>query len=275
MTRLRLRLSLTLRPAVYSSEAFFITMKPSFSRWLGLFSIIFGILAWGLLVRLSGLPRFILPSPMDVWMRLLKSLADGSLLYHTSVTMLEITLGLLVGVTLATLLGYMLAKSRSLEKILSPYLVASQAIPVVAIAPLLVIWLGHGIISKVVICALIVFFPVLVNTVVGVRAVPPALYDMMNSLRASRWQVMSKLEVPASLPVLLGGLRIGATLSVIGAIVGELVDAKEGLGYLLKVGDFQYDTSMVFVAVIMLVALALALYGIVTLLEKRFLKWQI
>jgi NitT/TauT family transport system permease protein len=97
---------------------------------------------------------------------------------------------------------------------------------------------------------------------------------MMNSLRASRWQVMAKLEIPASLPVLLGGLRIGATLSVIGAIVGELVDAKAGLGFLLKVGDFQYDTSMVFVAVIMLVALALSLYGIVTLLERRFLKWQ-
>jgi NitT/TauT family transport system permease protein len=249
-------------------------MKPSFSRWLGLFSIIFGLLAWGLFAHLSGLPRFILPSPLDVWTRLLKSLGDGSLLYHTSVTLLEITLGMLVGVTFATVLGYMLAKSRSLEKILSPYLVASQAIPVVAIAPLLVIWLGQGITSKVVICALIVFFPVLVNTIVGVRAVPLALYDMMNSLHASRWQVMSKLELPASLPILLGGLRIGATLSVIGAIVGELVDAKEGLGYLLKVGDFQYDTSMVFVAVIMLVALALALYGIVTLLEKRFLKWQ-
>jgi NitT/TauT family transport system permease protein len=249
-------------------------MKKSISLWLGPFSIILGILAWEFLVRLSGLPRFILPSPLDVWTRLLKSLADGSLLYHTGVTLLEVTLGLLLGVTLATVLGYGIAKSRSLEKVLAPYLVASQAIPIVAIAPLLVIWLGHGIISKVIICALIVFFPVLVNTVVGVRAVPPALHDMMNSLRASRWQVMSKLEVPASLPVLLGGLRVGATLSVIGAIVGELVDAKAGLGFLLKVGDFQYDTSMVFVAVIMLVALALSLYGAVTLLERRFLKWQ-
>ena len=249
-------------------------MTKSLSRWLGLISIIVGILAWGLIARLSGLPRFILPSPLDVWTRLLMSLADGSLLYHTSVTLLEITLGLLVGVTLATVLGYLLAKSRSLEKFLSPYLVASQAIPVVAIAPLLIIWLGQGMLSKVVICALIVFFPVLVNTVVGIRAVQPALYDMMNSLRASRWQVISKLEVPASLPVLLGGLRIGATLSVIGAIVGELVNAKEGLGFLLKVGDFQYDTSMVFVAVMMLVLLALSLYGIVALLERRFLKWQ-
>ena len=165
-------------------------------------------------------------------------------------------------------------KSRSLERVLSPYLVASQAIPVVAIAPLLVIWLGEGILSKVVICALIVFFPVLVNTIVGVRAVPTALYDLMNSLHATRAQILWKVEVPASLPVFLGGLRIGATLSVIGAIVGELVDAEEGLGFLLQLGDFQYDAPMVFVAVFTLIALALMLYGIVTVLERRFLKWQ-
>jgi NitT/TauT family transport system permease protein len=139
---------------------------------------------------------------------------------------------------------------------------------------LLVIWLGDGILSKVVICALIVFFPVLVNTIVGVRAVPIALYDLMNSLHASRFQILWKVEVPASLPVFFGGLRVGATLSVIGAIVGELVDAEKGLGFLLQLGDFQYDTPMVFVAVFMLIALALMLYGIVTLLEKRFLKWQ-
>ena len=190
------------------------------------------------------------------------------------ITLVEIVLGLLVGVIFATIVGYLLAKSRSLEKILSPYLVASQAIPVVAIAPLLVIWLGDGILSKVVVCALIVFFPVLVNTIVGVRAVPTALYDLMNSLHASREQILWKVEVPASLPVFLGGLRIGATLSVIGAIVGELVDAQEGLGFLLQLGDFQYDTAMVFVAVFTLIALALMLYGLVTLLEKRFLKWQ-
>jgi NitT/TauT family transport system permease protein len=121
---------------------------------------------------------------------------------------------------------------------------------------------------------LIVFFPVLVNTIVGVRAVPAALYDLMHSLHASRPQIFWKVEVPASLPVFLGGLRVGATLSVIGAIVGELVDAEEGLGFLLQLGDFQYDTPMVFVAVFMLIALALVLYGIVMVLEKRFLKWQ-
>ncbi len=258
-------------------------MKPDIIRtlskntnrsWLGLLSVLAGLLAWHLLARYSGLPNFILPSPLSVWSRFLRAVGDGSLLYHTAITLLEIVLGLLAGVLFATLVGYILAKSRSLERILSPYLVASQAIPVVAIAPLLVIWLGDGILSKVVICALIVFFPVLVNTIVGIRAVPISLYDLMNSLHASRAQILWKVEVPASLPVFLGGLRIGATLSVIGAIVGELVDAEEGLGFLLQLGDFQYDTPMVFVAVFTLIALALMLYGIVTLLEKRFLKWQ-
>ncbi len=237
-------------------------------------SIVFALFAWQLTVQLTQLPRFILPAPVDVWSRFLKAISDGSLIYHTGITLAEIILGLLAGITFATMTGYALAKSRSLEKILSPYLVASQAIPVVAIAPLLVIWLGDGILSKVVICALIVFFPVLVNTVVGVRAVPLALYDLMHSIRATRLQILLKLEVPASLPVLLGGLRIGATLSVIGAIVGELVDAQQGLGFLLQLGDFQYDTSMVFVAVFMLIALALSMYGLVTLLERKFLKWQ-
>ena len=239
-----------------------------------LISILSFLLGWYLIARYGGLPNFILPSPLSVWTRFLRAVNDGSLPYHTGITLLEIVLGLLTGVLFATVVGYLLAKSRSLERVLSPYLVASQAIPVVAIAPLLVIWLGDGILSKVVICALIVFFPVLVNTIVGVRAVPTALYDLMNSLHATRAQILWKVEVPASLPVFLGGLRIGATLSVIGAIVGELVDAEEGLGFLLQLGDFQYDTPMVFVAVFTLITLALMLYGIVTMLEKRYLKWQ-
>jgi NitT/TauT family transport system permease protein len=237
-------------------------------------SILAFLLGWHLFTRYGDVPNFILPSPLSVWTRFLRALQDGSLPYHTAITLLEIVLGLLAGLIFATVVGYALAKSQSLERVLSPYLVASQAIPVVAIAPLLVIWLGDGILSKAVICALIVFFPVLVNTIVGVRAVPAALYDLMNSLHATRAQILWKVEVPSSLPVFLGGLRIGATLSVIGAIVGELVSAEQGLGFLLQLGDFQYDTPMVFVAVFMLIFLALLLYGIVTMLEKRYLKWQ-
>jgi NitT/TauT family transport system permease protein len=145
---------------------------------------------------------------------------------------------------------------------------------VVAIAPLLIIWFGPGLLSKVLICALIVFFPILINTVVGVRAVPVDLYDLMRSLKASRWQVFSLLEVPAAMPVLLGGLRIGATLSVIGAVVGEFVGSDRGLGFLINVGRGQYDVALVFVAVFSLVFMALLLYGLVVFLESRLLAWQ-
>jgi NitT/TauT family transport system permease protein len=128
--------------------------------------------------------------------------------------------------------------------------------------------------SKILICALIVFFPVLVNTVVGLRAVPENLRDLMRSLQATRLQMLRFLEVPAALPVFLGGLRIGATLSVIGAVVGEFVGADRGLGFLINVSKGQYDTALVFVAIITLVVMALGLYGAVVLLETRLLAWQ-
>lgn len=249
------------------------TIKSS-RNWLGLASLLTGLLAWWAAARYSGLPSFILPSPSQVWARFLRALVDGSLFLHTGVTLFEILTGLLAGALAATILGYLVAKSRALERVLSPYLVASQAVPLVAIAPLLVIWFGPGMFSKILICALIVFFPVLVNTVVGVRAVPAALHDLMRSLRATRGQILLKLEIPAALPVFLGGLRIGATLSVIGAVVGELVGADMGLGFLINVGRGQYDTALVFVAVFTLVLLALTLYGIVAWAEKNLLRWQ-
>ena len=243
-------------------------------NWLGLVSLLAGLLAWWAVARYSGLPSFILPSPGQVWTRFLRALLDGSLFTHAGVTLFEILIGLLAGALAATVLGYLVAKSRALERVLSPYLVASQAVPLVAIAPLLVIWFGPGIFSKILICALIVFFPVLVNTVVGVRAVPTALHDLMRSLHATRGQILLKLEIPAALPVFLGGLRIGATLSVIGAVVGELVGADMGLGFLINVGRGQYDTALVFVAIFALIVLALSLYGLVALAEKRLLSWQ-
>ncbi len=232
------------------------------------------LLAWQTLTQLTGLPAFILPSPGMVAERLVRAIADGSLPRHTFVTLVEVLLGLLSGMLSAMLLGYAIAKSRLFERLVSPFLVASQAVPIVAIAPLLIIWFGPGMFSKVLICGLIVFFPVLVNTVVGLRAVPRSLHELMRSLGATRWQMLRHLEIPAALPVFLGGLRIGATLSVIGGVVGELVGADSGLGFLINVGRGQYDTALVFVAIFTLVALALALYGIVILLENRLLAWQ-
>jgi NitT/TauT family transport system permease protein len=233
-----------------------------------------GLFAWWAFTSFSSIPSFIFPSPVDVWQKFIVVLQDGSLFFHTFITLQEVLSGLFLGLSAAIVTGYLLAKSPIVERLLSPYIVASQSIPIVAIAPLLVIWLGPGILSKTLTSALIVFFPVLVNTIVGLRSVPEELYDLMKSLQASNWQRISKLEIPSALPVFLGGLRIGATLAVIGAVVGEFVGADKGLGFLVNVGRGLYDTALVFVAVFTLVLLALVLYGSVVFLESRLLSWQ-
>jgi NitT/TauT family transport system permease protein len=230
---------------------------------------------WYLIVWVGDLRAFILPTPDLVWMRFMHTLEDGSLARHFLITLGEVVSGLLLGSVLAVALGYALAKSRPLERFLSPYIVASQSVPVVAIAPLLVIWFGPGLTSKVLICALIVFFPMLINTIVGVRSVPKDLLDLMRSLQATHWQNFKLLEVPAAMPVLFAGLRIAATLAVIGAVVGEFVGSDRGLGFLINLGRGQYDTALVFVSVFSLVAMALSLYGLVVLFENRFLSWQV
>lgn len=243
-------------------------------NWMVLFSGLIVLMIWYVITVWSDLPAFILPSPLMIWNTFVETLLNGTLIRHFSITLLEVLLGLTAGSMMATTIGYWLAKSPTLERILSPYLVASQAIPTVAIAPLLVIWFGPGLFSKVLIAALIVFFPVLVNTVVGVNSVPKDLRDLMRSLRASKSQTLRYLEIPAALPVFLGGLRIGATLSVIGAVVGEFVGADRGLGFLINVGRGQYDTALVFVAIFALIGMALGLYGTVIFMEKRLLIWQ-
>jgi len=137
-----------------------------------------------------------------------------------------------------------------------------------------VIWFGPGRLSKLLISSLLVLFPVLVNTVVGIRSVPEDLSDLMRILKASPWQILTRLELPAALPVYLGGVKVGATFSVIGAVVGEFVGADEGLGFLINVARGMYDTALVFAAVFVLIVLALSLYGLVSLIERRVLSWQ-
>lgn len=237
-------------------------------------TLLLGLLAWEAATRWGWLPPYLLPSPESVWAKFLAVVRDGTLLFHTGATLAEVLLGLALGLSVATALGYLVAKSRAAERLLAPYIIASQSIPIVAIAPLLVIWFGPGRLSKVLICALIVFFPVLVNTVVGVRSVPEDLRDLMRSLRATRWQIFAKLEAPAAMPVLMGGLKVGATLSVIGAVVGEFVGTDRGLGFLVNIGRGLYDTSLVFVAVGVLIVLAMGLYGLVSWLERRLLGWR-
>ncbi len=239
-----------------------------------LVTLVLAVSLWEALILIFNLPAFILPNPWQVVVRFCTSILDGTLLRNTAYTLFEVFAGLGIGVLLATVIGYFISRSRLFERLSTPFLIASQAVPVVAIAPLLMIWFGPGLLSKVLICALIVFFPVLVNTVVGLRAVPDSLRDLMRMLQASRLQTLSMLEIPAALPVFLGGLRIGATLSVIGAVVGEFVKSDHGLGYLINSARGLYDISLSYAAVLALVIIALGLYGLVVLLENNLLKYQ-
>ncbi len=244
--------------------------------WLTIIiSFVLLIAAWHLLASLGGYDRFILPGPADVWEQLKIVIADGRLIRHTLVTASEVVPGLLIGCLIAMPLGYVLAKSRLAERLLSPYLIASQAIPIIAIAPLLTIWIRSTYWSRVLVAVLVVFFPIAINTIAGMRSVPDEFYDLMGSLKASRWQVIRKLEFPAALPILLAGLKVGATLAVIGTLVGEFVQPKsQGLGYLLVTARYQFKTDLVFVVLLTLAAMALLMYGMVAMVEKRVLRWQ-
>lgn len=245
-----------------------------YNAWLVFVSLLFALALWAAVVHWGNLPAFVLPAPAAVWQKFVQILLDGTLLHHTLVTLSEVLLGLFAGSCVATCIGYLLARSTALEQMLSPLLVASQAVPTVAIAPLLIIWFGSGMGSKVLICALTVFFPILVNTIIGFRAVPANLRDLMRSLHPNRWQMLRYLEIPAALPVLFGGLRIGATLSVIGAVVGEFVGSDQGLGFLINVGRGQYDMPLVFVAIFTLIFLALCLYALALLAEHLSMPWK-
>jgi NitT/TauT family transport system permease protein len=229
---------------------------------------------WQLVVSLALYPSFIIPSPLSVLEKAVEVIQNGTLWLHTTATFINVLLGLLLGLGLGVSLGYWLGKSPLLEDLLSPLIVAVQSTPVVAYAPLLVIWFGSGPSSKIVTGALIVFFPMLINTIVGVHNVPSGLQDVMRTMQASRWQTFIKLEVPAAMPVLMSGLKISATLAVIGAVVGEFISANVGLGFLVNLARSQYDTPLVIVAVLTLTIMARSLFALASLLERSLLVWQ-
>ncbi|MGC9349684.1 MAG: ABC transporter permease [Anaerolineae bacterium] len=233
-------------------------------------------LIWQIAVILTteSARRFLVPTPAAVATRFIKLARDGTLTHHVSITLLEMGLGLALGTTVAVLLGYAVAHSTLLKYLLQPVIVVSQAVPIVALAPLLTVWFGSGLTSKVVVCALIVFFPILVNVMTGIESIDPRLRDLFRMLEATRFQVLLQLEVPGALPAFLSGLKVGGTLAGMGAVVGEFVSSTAGLGYLVKQGQNLYDLPMMFVAVIVLMAIATTIYTLLTLLARALLRWQ-
>jgi NitT/TauT family transport system permease protein len=228
------------------------------------------IVIWQLVVIVSGFPPFILPSPATVGERLVTAWTDGTMWPHAAATLVEIALGFIVGAGSAVVIGYVLARSAVVERLLSPYLVAAQATPILALAPLIALWFGPGLLGKVVICAVIVFFPVAVATMVGIRSVDARLLELGRSLRASRRQVLTTLEIPAALPSILGGIRVGVTLAVVGAIVGEWAGAEQGLGVLINLARGSlFDIPLMFATLITIAFVGIVLYLVVVLIERR------
>jgi putative riboflavin transport system permease protein len=228
------------------------------------------VLLWQAVVVVSGFPPFILPPPAAVAERFVSAWTSGIIEPHVVATLVEVLLGFTVGASLAVITGYTLARSAVVERLLSPYLVALQATPILALAPVMALWFGPGLLGKVVICALIVFFPVAVATMVGIRSVDERLLELGRSLRASRRQVLTTLEIPAALPNILGGMRVGVTLAVVGAIVGEWAGADKGLGVLINLARGSlFDIPLLFATLLTIALVGIALYLVVVVIEQR------
>ena len=235
-----------------------------------LLSLAVFLLIWKAVVILGGYPDFILPAPEVVGERAVRALQSGVLWEHTAATLSEVVLGFALGASLAVAVGTALGKSILIERALSPYIVAAQAVPILALAPLLDIWFGGGLLARVAICALIVFFPIAIATMVGIRSVDPLLGEMLRSLGATPAQRTRLLEIPSALPVIFGGLRVGVTLAVIGAVVAEWAGARTGLGVLVLIANQGlFDTPLMFVALATLAIIGLVFYGLVVFVERR------
>jgi NitT/TauT family transport system permease protein len=224
------------------------------------------VLLWQAVVVVSGFPPFILPPPAAVADRFVTAWTSGIIEPHVVATLVEILLGFAVGAGLAVITGYALARSAVVERLLSPYLVALQATPILALAPVMALWFGPGLLGKVV----IVFFPVAVATMVGIRSVDERLLELGRSLRATRRQVLTTLEIPAALPNILGGMRVGVTLAVVGAIVGEWAGADKGLGVLINLARGSlFDIPLLFATLLTIALVGIALYLVVVVIERR------
>ena len=235
-----------------------------------------GLLAiWEWAVATFEVPAYILPAPSRIFFALYNGLRSGLYPGHIWVTVSETLLGFVVGCALAFLLGAIVALSRRVEYFFYPIIVMFQAMPKVALAPLIIVWFGLGLTSKVVSAALVAFFPLMVNTIVGLRSTDEDRVNLMRSLSASRWQIFRMLQLPNALPYIFAGLEIAMIFALIGAIVAELVGAEKGLGMLIQSMNFTMDVAGQFSVLLILSVLGLILNGAVTLVRRRLLYWDV
>jgi putative hydroxymethylpyrimidine transport system permease protein len=247
-------------------------------KWLAPLAIVLALLGawelaarWDLLADALSIEPFLIPSPSEIAEALWQ---DRELLADNAwVTLKEVVLGFLLAVAAGVAFAIPLHLSPALRRAFYPLLVASQTIPIIVIAPILVVWFGFGIGPKLAIIALICFFPITVNTLDGLRSVDPELRKLMRTLDAGRWQTFRRVEAPAALPYFFSGAKIAVAIAVIGAVFGEWAGSDSGLGHLMLQASAQLLTARVFAAVVVLSAFAIALFWLLTLLERRFAWW--
>jgi ABC-type nitrate/sulfonate/bicarbonate transport system permease component len=244
-------------------------LQRSFLPFLLLLS---GLGIWEAAVHLYAIPHYILPAPSSIAMTMVEK--RSSLAGHALVTLQEMLLGFGLAAGSAMVLAVLMFEWPVLEKALYPYVIGSQTVPVFAIAPLLVVWFGYGIPSKVLMAAVIVFFPIVLNTLDGLKSTDADVVNLLQVMQASRWQLLWKVHLPSALPFILSGAKIGISISTIGAVIGEWVGSKAGLGRLMLDANSQLQVSLVFAAIFCLSLMGLGLFGFMTLVERWMMPWR-
>jgi NitT/TauT family transport system permease protein len=235
-------------------------------------SIVATLVLWEVLIRIFRVPGFIVPAPSAI---LVEAVTRYPLyLYHSWVTFYEMVVGFLLAAVVGVFLAVCIVYSRIIRNIIYPQIVVLQIVPKVAIAPLLLIWAGYGMTSKILLALLISFFPIVVNMVTGLLAIEAELLELCRILHSGRWQEFSKVRLPNALPYFFSSLKVASTLAVIGAVIGEFVGGSEGLGHLIIIANTELRTSMSFVCLFSLSILGFLLYGFVVLAERVFMPWE-
>lgn len=230
------------------------------------------IVSWEFADRIFDFNSVILPSPSEIFSSFQENYSI--LLKQTSITLLESILGFLLGSIVAYLLAILFLFSNLTREALYPYAIALKSTPLIAIAPLLVLWFGNGMFSKVIMSALVAFFPVLVNSVSGLNSVPKELLELMKSLSATPWKILIKVRIPYSLDYLFSSLKIASSLSVVGAVIGEFIGSTEGIGYLINNASYYLDTALMFSGIIMISIGGIAFFGLIAYLEQKIIFWK-
>jgi len=243
--------------------------------WVGSLLILVVFLgAWEGYVLLFSVSKLVLPPPSEVVLTWLQFLAGKNIWYHTAVTAWQTFLGFIFASILGIGLGFLLGKMPRLERMLNPFVIATQVIPKVALVPLFVVWFGFGMTSKVVIATILAFFPILLNTLLGIKSVETGHSEVMKSLNGTRWQRLTQLDFPSSLPYILTGMEVGVVLSIIGAVVGEYLGGNTGLGNLAVKEMNSYNTTALFAVILHLSILGFAFYAVVVGLRKYLIPWH-